>query len=211
LNFFWTVDVSREFFFPREQHLTKAHASYYGAACAPPPGVGKGTVEHTCPHPRGTSAPSSHSAKALGRRGTWAPVVIRVRARWLLAGRGGDGSARRGGHAPRRQGRGQSGERLPRGRDGHRLHANPRSQGTGVQVSGLVLSTREPLQSDSDLYRQPSREQYLVGVGMRCMLQRCDFPLARAYAIGLYIDDSFVALGIYRSRYRTPATASAMS
>ena len=25
---------------------------------------------------------------------------------------------------------------------------------------------------------------------MRCMLQRCDFPLARAYAIGLYIDDS---------------------
>jgi len=36
-------------------------------------------------------------------------------------------------------------------------------------------------------------KQHLVGVGMRCMLQRCDVHLARAYAIGLYLDHSYVA------------------
>jgi hypothetical protein len=32
-------------------------------------------------------------------------------------------------------------------------------------------------------------EMGLVGVGMRCMLQRCDIHIARAYAIGLYVED----------------------
>jgi len=35
----------------------------------------------------------------------------------------------------------------------------------------------------------------LVGVGMRCMLQRCDIHLARAYAIGLYIEEKTIRGG----------------
>uniref|UniRef100_A0A7S0EJQ9 Chalcone isomerase domain-containing protein n=1 Tax=Hanusia phi TaxID=3032 RepID=A0A7S0EJQ9_9CRYP len=37
-----------------------------------------------------------------------------------------------------------------------------------------------------------SKQQHLIGIGMRCMLQKCEFALAQAYAIGLYIDESFL-------------------
>ncbi|EKX42075.1 hypothetical protein GUITHDRAFT_141543 [Guillardia theta CCMP2712] len=37
-----------------------------------------------------------------------------------------------------------------------------------------------------------AKQQHLIGIGMRCMLQKCEFALAQAYAIGLYIDESFV-------------------
>lgn len=40
-----------------------------------------------------------------------------------------------------------------------------------------------------------AKQQHLIGIGMRCMLQKCEFALAQAYAIGLYIDESFVEDG----------------
>lgn len=37
----------------------------------------------------------------------------------------------------------------------------------------------------------PTEKQVLIGAGLRCMLQACNWTRARAYAVGLYIPSSF--------------------